>query len=289
MRQIATPPSARALPGDAPPSGFQIAGNAAERYEQAVARFMLGWSEDLVASAGLRRGERVVDVACGTGFVTRIAATQVGDSGHVIGVDINAHIVAEAKRVTGLEIIEASAESTGLTNDGVDVVLCQQGIQYVPDPDAVLREAHRLLRPGGRIALSVWSELDRNPFRVGQLAAMRPHLTDAVADAYRRTSIASLGGLDGMVTRLHRAAFVDITVEEREREVWLPPMRTYFPELVAATPWKDTFDRLTIAEREAVLDRLDTYVDDTHDEDGCTVRMTVVVATGQKSRATFAP
>lgn len=263
-------------------SGFQVAGTAAERYEQAVAEFMPAWSEDLVENAAVGAGARVVDLACGTGFVTRIAATRVGAPGRVVGVDVNPHMVAGARRVTGLEIVEASAESTGLPDADCDVVLCQQGPQYFPEPDSVLREAHRLLRPGGRIAVSVWSDFDANPFRVGQLAAMSMHLNEAMADAYRSTSVATLGGLGGLGEHLRRAGFVDVTVEEREPDVRLPPMRTYFRQLVAATSWKDAFEQLTEAQRDAVLDRLDAYVDHTTDGNGSSVRMTVAVATGQK-------
>jgi ubiquinone/menaquinone biosynthesis C-methylase UbiE len=263
-------------------SGFQVAGTAAERYEQAVAEFMLAWSDDLVETAAVGVGERVVDLACGTGFVSRIAATRVGAPGRVVGVDVNPHMVAEARRVTGLEIVEASAESTGLPDADWDVVLCQQGLQYFPEPDSVLREAHRLLQPRGRIAVSVWSDFDANPFRVGQLAAMSMHLTEAMADAYRSTSVASLGGLGGLGEHLRRGGFSDVTVEERERDVRLPPMRTYFPTLVAATPWKDAFEQLTEPQRDAVLDRLDAFVDHPADGKGSSVRMTVAVATGQK-------
>jgi ubiquinone/menaquinone biosynthesis C-methylase UbiE len=281
MSQTATPTAARPSGPNPSRSGFQLAGNAAERYELAVAEFMLDWSVDLVDLAGVGAGERVVDLACGTGFVTRTAAKRVADAGHVIGVDINAHMVAEARRVTGLEIIEASADSTGLPDAGYDLVLCQQGLQYVPDPDAVLREAHRLLSPGGRIALSVWSDFEGNPFRVGQLAAMRPYLTASAADAYEGTSIEALGGLEGLAEALVRAGFTDVAVENRVRDVRLPPMRSYFPKLIAATPWKDIFEQLTDAQRSAVLDQLETYVDRSLD-DGCVVRMTVVAATGRR-------
>jgi ubiquinone/menaquinone biosynthesis C-methylase UbiE len=243
---------------------------------------MLRWSEDLVDLAAVRLGERAVDLACGTGFVARIAATRVGKLGRVIGVDINPSMVAVARRVTGLEIIEASAESTGLADADCDIVFCQQGLQYVPDPANALGEARRLLRPGGRIAISVWSEFGGNPFRVGQLAAMGPHLDPSAVEAFQRTSIASLGGLDGLAAHLRRAGFADVAVEERTRDVRLPPMRTYFPQLVTATPWKDIFERLTETQRDAVLDRLDTFVDHPADGNGSSVRMTVAVATGRR-------
>jgi SAM-dependent methyltransferase len=220
----------------------------------------------------------VVDLACGTGFVARVAAARVGDTGHVVGVDINPLMVAEARRVTGLPVIEAPAESTGLPGSRHDAVFCQQGIQYVTEPAALLQEARRLFRPGGRILLSVWSDFDRNPFRAGQLAAMEPYLTPSPVDAFRRTSVRSLGGADGLATLLEDAGLSDISVEEREREVSLPAMRSYFPSMVAATPWKDAVERLTTPQRDAVLDRLDAFVVPDPVDTGCSVQMSVTVA-----------
>jgi hypothetical protein len=133
--------------------------------------------------------------------------------------------------------------------------------------------------------MSVWSEFDRNAFWMGQLAAMRPHLSDAAADAYRATSVASLGGLDGLGASLRKADFADVVVEERQKEMQLPPISAYFPTLVAARRWREAFERLTAAQRKAVLDRLDTFVDDSPNDDGCSVHMTVAVAAGRRRSA----
>jgi ubiquinone/menaquinone biosynthesis C-methylase UbiE len=69
-------------------SGYQVSGNAAENYERVVSAFMLPWAQDLVRQGQLTTGERVLDLACGTGFVARTAAKVVGTE-HVVGVDVN--------------------------------------------------------------------------------------------------------------------------------------------------------------------------------------------------------
>jgi ubiquinone/menaquinone biosynthesis C-methylase UbiE len=77
---------------------FQVSANAAEQYERYPARFILGpWAPGLIAAAALQTGQQVLDVAGGTGVVTRIAAGQVGETGQVTGLDINAGMLAVAR------------------------------------------------------------------------------------------------------------------------------------------------------------------------------------------------
>ncbi len=112
----------------------QVSENAAVNYEQIASLWMLPWAENLVASANLTAGERVLDLACGTGFVGRTAKPFVGAEGVVIGVDLNPMMVAVARSITGLDVREVSADATGLDSGSFDVVLCQQGIAVLPRP-----------------------------------------------------------------------------------------------------------------------------------------------------------
>ena len=79
-------------------SGFQVSGNAAELYERYAVPYVLGpWAPELVELAALKRGDRVLDLACGTGVVARLAAPRVGPTGHVTGLDLNAGMLAVAR------------------------------------------------------------------------------------------------------------------------------------------------------------------------------------------------
>jgi ubiquinone/menaquinone biosynthesis C-methylase UbiE len=261
-------------------SGFQIAANGAQRYERAVGAFMLCLSADLVERARLRRDDRVVDLACGTGFVARLAAERVRDRRNVVGVDINPAMVDEARRVTGLRVVEASADDTSLPGASFDVAMCQQGLQYVPDPAGALREIRRLLRPGGRSVVSVWSDFQHNPFRVAQLEAMAPHLPAESIEAFRLTSVAALGGLEGFARIFDAAGFEGVVVENVGRDIELPPIADYYPVLVSATPWAATFEALSPRQQCAVVDRLAQAAPASRS--GCRVRMTVSVATASR-------
>ena len=113
------------------------------------------------------RGERVLDVACGTGLLSIAAATSVRPEGHVIGVDISermidrARIRAKDRNVSNVSFERMGAENLDLPDAAFDVVLCSLGLMYVPDPARALREMARVLRPGGRIAIAVSGERER--------------------------------------------------------------------------------------------------------------------------------
>ena len=121
----------------------------------------------LLAAAGLRRGERVLDVACGTGLVSFAAAHAVGLTGQVLGVDLSEGMVDAARlRAARREVLNATfmrmdAEALALPDKSFDVALCALGLMYVPDPDQALREMRRVLKPGGRLVVAVWGERPR--------------------------------------------------------------------------------------------------------------------------------
>ena len=124
------------------------------------------WAEDLVRRAQLRTGELVLDVACGTGVVARLAATKVRP-GQVTGLDLNAGMLAVARSLPNegapISWTEGSALDMKFPSGRFDVVLCQQGLQFFPDQPAALREMRRVLREGGRAALSVYSPIEQTP------------------------------------------------------------------------------------------------------------------------------
>jgi ubiquinone/menaquinone biosynthesis C-methylase UbiE len=121
----------------------------------------------LIALAGLAPGERVLDVACGTGLVTLAAARAVGPRGSVLGVDLSGTMVDAARRqahqasVSNATFARMDAETLDLPHAGFDVVLCALGLMYMPDWQLAVSEIHRVLRSGGRTVLAVWGERSR--------------------------------------------------------------------------------------------------------------------------------
>ena len=170
-------------------SGFQVSGNAAELYERYAVPYMIGpWAPELIDLAALRPGEHLLDLACGTGVVARLAAPRVGPTGRVTGIDFNAGMLAVARalpRPSGPTIawLEGSAVAMDLPDASIDVILCQQGLQFFPDKLAALREMHRVLVPGGRVLLSVWKSA--GPYNIAVAEALEQHVGVESATKYR--------------------------------------------------------------------------------------------------------
>jgi ubiquinone/menaquinone biosynthesis C-methylase UbiE len=144
---------------------WQLSGNAPEFYERYVRLMMEPWVRRLVDVAALRPAEQVLDVACGTGFVARLAAGRVGADGRVVGVDLNESMIEAAQAVSSIDTRNNIEWRTGdvaalpFANATFDAVLCQQGVQFFPDRVQALREMRRVLHRGGRLAFTVWSDM----------------------------------------------------------------------------------------------------------------------------------
>jgi ubiquinone/menaquinone biosynthesis C-methylase UbiE len=140
--------------------------NPEELYECYLVPAKFGpWAEDLVALGAPQPGERVLDVACGTGVVTRLVVPHVGAKGKVVGLDLNAGRLAVAHAHSSelgvaIEWREGDVSALPFSDASFDLVCCQQGFQFFPDRLAALREMSRVLVSGGRLALNVWRSIE---------------------------------------------------------------------------------------------------------------------------------
>ena len=140
---------------------------AAVHYEQSWQRQLEPAQTRLLGLAALSPGERVVDVASGTGLVTFAAAAAVGLSGTVVGVDISETMVnladahARERGLTHVQFERMDVEELKLPTASFDVALCALGLMYVPDPTKAVGEVARVLVPGGRIVAAVWGQRAR--------------------------------------------------------------------------------------------------------------------------------
>jgi ubiquinone/menaquinone biosynthesis C-methylase UbiE len=140
---------------------------ASSDYEQFWAQQLEPAQTRLLELAELEQGERVLDVACGTGLVTLPAAAAVGSEGSVVGTDISDRMV-DAVRVTAERLghdnttfQRMDGEELKFPEASFDAALCALGLMYFPDPVASLREMRRVLRPGGRAVSAVWGARER--------------------------------------------------------------------------------------------------------------------------------
>ena len=236
------------------PPWEQVSGSAAEVYERQLVPAMLApWAMKLVDLVEVQPGMHVLDVACGTGVVTRLAAERVGSDGRVVGLDINAAMLSVARQFApvgaGVEWLEASALEMPFPDASFDIVLCQHGLQQFPDRSAVLREIHRLLVPGGRLGLCVWSRIEGSPGMAALAEALERH-AGAEAATNRRAPFA-LGDPDHLRALVEDAGFRDVDVRTVVETARFPSPEALVANQLGATPLS-TLGAMTEEARQAV-------------------------------------
>ena len=136
---------------DYPPELANVPDTAADSFAGVANPFALG---------GLEDGERVVDLGCGAGTDSLVAAQMVGQNGHVTSIDMTPEMLEKARAataelgLTNVDFLEGEIERLPLANESVDVVISNGVIDLVPDKDAVFAEIFRVLRPGGRMQIA---------------------------------------------------------------------------------------------------------------------------------------
>lgn len=157
---------------------WQLERASAEAYERyAVASWSGPLAARLMALAAPREGERVLDVACGTGVVARLAAAAVGARGAVAGVDLNEGMLAVAReQAPAVDWRQGDVEALPVADGAFELVACQQGLQFFGHRAGALAEMRRVLAPGGRLALSVMRPIAHNAGWGALAAALARHV-----------------------------------------------------------------------------------------------------------------
>jgi ubiquinone/menaquinone biosynthesis C-methylase UbiE len=213
-------------------NSYTLSGSAAEMYERnMVPAIFEPFANDLLEFANLKKGEGVLDVACGTGIVARLAWPNVAPTGRVVGLDANAGMLEVAQllaRQRGLDINWAEGNVSALPFDSgeFDVVLCQHGLQYFPDRPAALSEIHRVLDRRGRLVLNVWRPIRFNAGHSVFADVLQRRVSNEAAETRRapfklsdqneiRTLVADAGFHDvvtSLTTRIARFASAEAMV-----------------------------------------------------------------------------
>jgi SAM-dependent methyltransferase len=173
---------------------------------------------ELAEELRLRPGTTLLDLACGRGAYGLLIAQKAGTS--LLGVDFSAQALTEAREqaarmgVSNASFLTGELTATGLPDASVDAVLCTDAIQFPDEPASAYEEIRRVLKPGGRTALTCWEPLDRNDERLS------PRI--------RRADLSA---------GLHQAGFTD--VEVRDRPSWLARERALWEETVTLDPGND--------------------------------------------------
>jgi SAM-dependent methyltransferase len=249
------------MPGGAWSAAFASAPRSAMNIyaEVMVPRIFEPWGRELLDEVALEPGEAVLDVACGPGTVTRLAAARSGPAGRVTGCDLSPAMLEIAvgrgpiENGAAIDYVEAPAGRLPVTDVSFDVATCQQGLQFFPDRLAALAEMRRTLRAGGRIGVAVWKRIEECPPFAVLGEAIREVAGDKLADRYA-------GGpwgmplADDLRTLLERAGFRDVRVADRVLPVTFEGGSAQLAATLAAAGVAGELEALSPRDRERLHD-----------------------------------
>lgn len=215
----------------------------AEAYEGALVQPLFRpWVDELLDRAELKAGDRLLDLACGTGIVARVARERLGSGARVVGVDASEPMLAVAKRVAP-DIEWRAGNALALPVDAgeqFDLVTCQQGLQFFPDRLAAALEMRRVLAESGRAAVATWRALDDVPIFRDLHALAERHLGPVVDQRH------AFGVASDLEALLREAGFRDVRVDTLTRTIRMPDPATFFQlnahAIVGMSPKAKTMD-----------------------------------------------
>ena len=212
--------------------------NPAELYERYLVPDKFGpWAEVLVELGNPQRGQSVLDVACGTGTVTRLIPPYVGASGAVIGLDFNADRIEVARSLPSASDLviqweEGDACALPFGDAMFDIVFCQQGLQFFPDKLGALREMRRVLVPGGKLVLGVWRSVEHQPGGRAMADALERHVSPEAGSV--RLEPFSFGDAVAIETLVTDAGFHDVVSRPIVKNVHFPSAEAFTKRYISA-------------------------------------------------------
>jgi ubiquinone/menaquinone biosynthesis C-methylase UbiE len=234
---------------------WQLDGSAPELYQKyLVPAITTKWAEDLVGRAQPQAGEAVLDIACGTGVVARLVGERMAQ-GHVTGLDLNKGMLAVARTLPSkgmpIDWVEGSALDLPFPAGKFDLVLCQLGLQFFPDQGRALGEMRRVLSPSGRIALSVYSPIERTPGANAFVLALDRVLGPNASKIKRGEH--SFSTLDELQELLLAAGFAKVEVQIVVQKIVFPSVLDYVRFQLLATPMAALLNERSEADRQAAI------------------------------------
>jgi SAM-dependent methyltransferase len=252
-------------------SGFQLKQGGPQVYELCWVRAQMGrCAEELVAASGVSPGDRVLDVACGTGVVARTAATRSGTAANVTGTDVNSGMLKAAAQfaaeagLADITWLECDAAAMPLPDASFDVVLCQQGLQFMPDKAGAMAEMARVMKPDGRLALSVWKT--RAPIGAAFATVLDRHFGAGTTAPWEL--IYSLGDRNYLHDLAKGAGLRQAHITFDVKFARHPEPEAFITGAIAGSPIAETMADLPEAVHTRLINEIVDELADYHDDDG---------------------
>ncbi len=214
---------------------------------------------DLIARLSPQPGERILDMGTGPGEPAISIARLVGESGHVTGIDLSENMVsiaqrvATARRLRNVDFLPMDCGDLKFPDKSYDAVVSSFGFQIFTDPEKAAAEALRVLRPNGRIAVSVWSTGDKVPWIHAIIGPMLEH-AEPDETGYIPTPYET-GGPGEMVRFLERAGFREPIEERRQYFLKFSDEEAYLQAILKATPIGHSLSEESEATQQEVLQK----------------------------------
>jgi SAM-dependent methyltransferase len=212
-----------ATTGEVWSAAFASAGGETARVydDSMVPQLFEPWARLLLNEVGVKTGDVLLDVACGPGTVTRLAAALVGPGGRVTGCDVSPAMLGVARSKPGggapVDYVECPADALAVPAGAYDVVTCQQGLQFFGDRQRALGEMHRALRPGGRLGVAVWGPIEQSPPFAALAEAIAEVIGEETAARYRNGPWGL--GHDDVAAMVRQAGFAEAEAHLRRLPV----------------------------------------------------------------------
>jgi ubiquinone/menaquinone biosynthesis C-methylase UbiE len=265
--------------------GWQLEGDSADAYERYLASAFRPWAKELIALAELREGERVLDVACGTGIVARHAAPTVGAAGKVVGLDLNEDMLRVARASSSgvrpaIEWRQGNAAELPFPAGTFDVVFCEQAVQFFSDPVAALAEMRRVLAPGARAAVSVCRPIAYSPTYVTMADALERYVGPD-AGAMMRSPF-SPWSVDQLRSLLTEAGFRNVRVRIEVGSIRYPSVEEFLRREAASSPLAGPISASNAQVRNDLIRDLQGRLSDHVDDDGLVCPIETYAALGRR-------
>lgn len=241
--------------------------------------------DELIAALAVRPGDRVLDVASGTGEPALTLARRHGDI-QIEGVDSAAGMirVAQAKAAReGLHHLRFDtmpAEHLAFGHASFDRALCRFGVMLFENPQRGLEEMRRVLKPGGRMALAVWSTAETMPTLFWAYEVFKSRIPE---DAYPPLiKVTSLGGLGVMDAMMDKAGFSEYTVEPRSFDYQFDSFDAYWDTVEDSDILKQQYDALPAEQRAEIRDEVGRFARDFVTERGLVIPHEYLLVTAIK-------
>ncbi len=229
-----------------------------------VPRWFEPWARLLLDKLDPESGQSVLDVACGPGTVTRLAAQRVGPKGSVTGCDLSPAMLELARAKSSIdgsapiEYLECPADALGVPDEAFDLVTCQQGLQFFPDRIAALSEMRRVLRPGGKLGIAVWSSIEDCPPFLALADALNQVLGTEVANAYKGGPW-GLADSASLMRLANDSGFANVEVRKYELPIVFDGGPSQLLLTLRATSVAATLAKLSEADQAALSSALDEF------------------------------